>query len=153
MTTISETNNAELISVLNEEVQALHHMLYPSRFKPYNKNEVAPAFKAMLSQHNCKAYIAYDDGVPAGYIIFFIKEVSDSPFHYKGSSVYIDQLAVLKKHRQKGIGKLLLETAGKLAADLSIADIELDYWNENKDAALFFERQGFKIVRHIARKT
>ena len=153
MTTISETNDAELIAVLNEEVQDLHHKLYPSRFKPYNKNEVAPAFKAMLSQHNCKAYVAYDDGVPAGYIIFFIKEVDDSPFHYRNRSVYIDQLAVQKKHRKKGIGKLLLETAAKLAADLSIADIELDYWHENKDAALFFEKQGFKTARYIARKT
>jgi ribosomal protein S18 acetylase RimI-like enzyme len=153
MTTISETNDADLISVLNEEVQTLHHMLYPERFKPYNKNEVRPVFKDMLGQQNCKAYVAYDDGAPAGYIIFFIKEVNDNPFHYQSTSVYIDQLAVLKKHRQKGIGKLLLETAEKQAAELSIADIELDYWNENNEAALFFERHGFKTVRHIARRT
>jgi hypothetical protein len=41
MIKVLETKDYNLIAEMNEEVQLLHHKLYPEIFKPYNNIEVA----------------------------------------------------------------------------------------------------------------
>jgi len=152
MITIAETKDARLVAAMNEWVQQLHHQLHPDVFKPYDKDEAVSAFTNMLAGPDCRAFIALQNNTPVGYAIFMIKEVNESPFRFKGRSLYIDQLAVLEEYRSRGVGKLLLTQAETLAKELGANMVELDYWTANIVAASFFHKNGFAVYRQILSK-
>ncbi len=152
MITIAETKDAALLSLLNEEVQTLHHSMHPSIFKPFDRDAIATAFNNQLSKSSCKAYIALKGETPVGYAIFIIKELEENPFKFKCRSLYIDQVGVLEGYRREGVGRMLLSKAEALASEHSINIVELDHWSTNQDAASFFEKNGYTTCRKYLNK-
>lgn len=153
MITISETKDHQLIASLNEEVQNLHAQLHPDMFKTYNQAEMTAALSGFFTDANCHAYIAYKDGVPAGYAICFIREAKENAFHYDIRTLYIDQVAVLSQYRRDGISQLLMEQAEKLAKENGISKIELDHWTANTVAAKYFRKNGYALYKERLYKT
>jgi diamine N-acetyltransferase len=147
MVTISPTKDAGLISMLNEEVQNLHAQIHPDMFKPYDRASMTAAMSNFLQDESCRAYVAYNDGIPAGYALFFIREVKENAFHYNLKTLYLDQIAVLSQFRRDGIGRLLMEQAENLAKELAISKIELDHWSANTVAAQYFRKSGYSLYK------
>jgi GNAT superfamily N-acetyltransferase len=142
---ITETKDHILIAALNEEVQNLHHQMHPGIFKPFDKEGIEQMMAQFLADKQCKAYIAYNDEEPVGYIILFLQESGDNAFHYNTRSLYIDQVGVPEKHRKSGIGQALMQHAEQVARDNNINLIELDHWNANIVAAEYFRKQGYSL--------
>ena len=153
MITISETRDHTLVAALNEEVQTLHAQWHPDIFRPYDKEAVTVAMKQMLQQDNYKAYVTFYNGLPAGSMVCYIKEVEENAFHYRMTTLYIDQLSVLEKFRGLGIGRMLLQQAEQLAKELGIQKLQLDHWNANTIAAQFFRRNGYILSKEHLSKT
>ena len=147
MLTIKKTNDSELITGLNEEVQNLHHTLYPKIFKPFDKAATAEFIRDFLTDHNCHAYMVFDNSNAIGYAIFCIKEAKENAFHYSIHTLYIDQIGVLEKYRSSGAGQLLMQQAEELAKELSITRIELDHWSANAVAARYFRKHGYVLCK------
>jgi diamine N-acetyltransferase len=147
MVTISQTRDAGLISMLNEEVQNLHAQIHPDMFKPYDRASMTAAISNFLQDEHCMAYVAHKNEVPAGYVLFFIREAKENAFHYNLKTLYLDQVAVLSQFRRDGIGKLLMEQAETLAKELSISKIELDHWSANTVAAQYFRKNGYSLYK------
>jgi ribosomal protein S18 acetylase RimI-like enzyme len=147
MIIIRETKDAGLISMLNEEVQNLHAQIHPDMFKPYNRAAMTAAISNFLQDESCRAYVAYKDGAPAGYVLFFIREIKENAFHYNLRTLYLDQIAVVSRYRRDGIGKMLMEQAEKLAKELSISKVELDHWSANSVAAEYFRKNGYSLYK------
>lgn len=147
MITIEETRDYELVACLNEQVQNLHHYLHPAIFKAFNQEAAANAIKQFFSDPGCKAYLAMKENEVAGYVIVFIREAKENPFHYTIRSVYIDQICVLEQYRGMGIGKLLIQRAEELAKESGINTVELDHWSSNQLAAKRFRQAGYTLVK------
>ena len=132
-----------LIARLNEEIQMLHHSLYPDIFKPFHQRQMEKAFEKMLAQENAFAYIATYEDQPAAYILTFVVGRKESVFMKAFRSLYIDQLLVLEAFRKKGIGSALMQQAKLVAREKGLDTIQLDHWSANEGARHFFLQQGF----------
>ncbi len=153
MIKIKETKDHLLLAELNEEIQTLHHQLYPNVFRPYDKQKVVEVFKERISQEGIKAYIALFDSVIAGYTQVRIVKTEGNVFQFPRHCVYIDQILVKSDFRKKGIGKALLDQISRLAKELEIPKIHLDHWTMNNSARSFFKRNGFEYHREVMSKS
>ncbi len=144
MTEIIETTDCQILAELNEEIQTLHYDLYPDQFKPYNFEMVEQAFEHFLDDGEAKAYVAMQDKVPVGYIIFKLKDSIESAFKYSSRTIYIDQVLVLENYKGAGIGEQLMDKAYAFAREHEVDRIELDHWSMNLTARYFFDKHGFQ---------
>jgi GNAT superfamily N-acetyltransferase len=138
---------------LNAVVQDLHAELYPDEFKA----EVDPAlirrfFRARLADRDGRTMIAEDDGGPLGYIWSEIQRRGENPFKPARSRIYVNHISVLPEARRKGVASALIAAVERQAVAEGIAEIELDYWAANADAAAFFAAQGFEPFNPRVRK-
>ena len=149
MIKVLETKDYNLIAEMNEEVQLLHHKLYPEIFKPYNNSEVAKFFKDILTKETVKAFVAIENEKMLGYVLMFVNSFMENPFQSKREFILLDQILVLENARSKGIGKLLLDEVFTFAKSLNINVVELNHWTLNESARLFFNKNGFKYQKEI----
>lgn len=144
MVKIIETKDFELISALNEEIQTLHHNLYPEVFKPYNKTNVDDFFKSIVNNEDALIFLALENEIPVGYALLFQMKANDNPFQYSRNYLLLDQLLVLKNHHNKGIGTLLMEATMDFAQKQGLKTIELNHWTDNELARKFFNKHDFQ---------
>jgi len=141
---IKRTKDQMALASLNEEIQSLHHKLYPKDFKPYNLSMAEKAFKRMLADPGVNAYLATKDGEAIGYILCMTRTRAESEFQYAKTSLLIDQIFVRETSRKQGVAKALLERALVLAREKGIIEIELNHWEANTAAGEFLKKNGFK---------
>jgi diamine N-acetyltransferase len=106
---IRETNDAALLASLNEQVQQLHHELYPEVFKPFDPEAITVFFESLFVEREAKAFLAVDGETVLGYVLLLVVDKKENPFQYERSYLELDQLLVLEEYRGIGIAKLLLE--------------------------------------------
>ncbi|WP_172201008.1 GNAT family N-acetyltransferase [Saccharibacillus qingshengii] len=149
---IIRTQNHELISELNREVQHIHAQMYPNHFKEHDHIAVSDFFKSIMTNPNYQFYIVEEQGQEQGYIWMEIKEHQENPFRKSYKSLYIHQLNVIKAHRNQGLGKQLMNKAYEIAAQNQISKIEVDYWVNNEIAKNFYDKSGFITYREYRYK-
>lgn len=140
------TSDLNLLAKLCEEVQTLHHKLYPDIFKPYSKADVLAGLQYVFGKGNATAFVAILDERPVGYVIVVKNEIAETPYAYGRYILSVDQLLVLDGYRGRGIGNLLMERAEAFALEHNIARIELSHWAENENAAAFFMGHGYSYA-------
>lgn len=146
---IEETGDFELIAKLNEQVQNLHHELYPNKFKPFNYSEVCKYFEKIIEDENQHFHVCYDDNYAVGYIWFSEIVKSDTAFSNESHYLYVQQVSVNERQRGKGVGKMLFDVVLKYSKEKSIKRIGLDYWVKNGIAKKIYERMGFEVEKEI----
>jgi len=140
---IESSADAELLASLNKDIQNQHHHMRPELFKPHNYDEILGAFKTMLTDGKMRAYVAYEDKVAIGYVLFYVNERRESPFTYALRTVYIDQIFVNDRARKGGIGSALVEKVKDFARENEIKVLQLDHWTDNVLGRRFFGQAGF----------
>jgi len=148
---IEKTEDYEMLAKLNETVQALHQKLYPKEFKEFDLTSVKNAFAKILSAPNAYAFIAKNDEKSIGYILCLVKTRKENEFQFEKTALYIDQISVQQNYRNNGIAKQLLAQTMKLAKELNIDEIQLDYWDQNIEADTFFTSNDFKCFNYRMR--
>lgn len=143
MITLAPTRDAQLLALLNKDVQDLHHRLQPHIFKPWDQDSIASALKTMLQSADLLAFVAKVDGQHAGYILLKVIEKDENAFAYADRMIYIDQISVKNEFRGQGIGRILVEKAFEVAREEGITKIQLDHWTNNEGARAFFGKNGF----------
>jgi diamine N-acetyltransferase len=151
--TIELTTNAKLLAALNEQVQSLHHQWYPERFKEWNREGAVSFFRETLSKPNISAFVAKENDDILGYVLLFEMINPENPFQFEHRFLLIDQILVLEKARNKGVGGLLMNTAFDFAKEKNLQNIELNHWMLNETAASFFKKFGFEVKRVGLSKT
>jgi len=91
-----------------------------------------------------KIFIAEAEGKAIGYIVCKLVERSETPFNFPIRYLLVDQISVQPQARRKRIGEALLKKAEFLARQLDVQRIQLDSWDFNLGAHVFFERMGFQ---------
>jgi len=63
--------------------------------------------------------------------------------HPPAGTLYVDALATDPAHRRRGVARMLLAEAERMAADAGLAGVALDTGIENRAARALYERAGF----------
>ena len=138
------TADAELVSALNADVQALHAAALPWRFKPPGPDTFPPAAAgALLARPGHVVFIAEMAGKPAGYAYAETIHRAETPFHYAHAMVYLHHISVRPEFRRQGVGNALLEAVRAVGKDQGITLMTAEVWVFNEDARAFFRRNGF----------
>ncbi len=138
-------DDADVMSALNADVQAVHAAALPDSFKPPGSEAFSPAAAAaVLAKSDNLVFVAEVDAVPAGYAYAEVRRVPETPSRYAYEMVYLHHLSVRPDYRRQGVGARLLDAVRAAGDDLGIALLALDVWSFNESARAFFHRRGFK---------
>lgn len=144
--TKAKQSDIGMLLALMEEACNMEARLYykKSESRPFKKaeSEYRSLIKSKISSSSGVAYIAYENGEPAGFIFAYI-EKGYLPFRYKRHG-YIRNVYVRPAHRNAGIGQALL---GKVFAWLrgkGINRVSLDTNTQNEGAKKLYRQLGFE---------
>ena len=138
--------DADAVSALNAQVQALHAEALPWRFKPPGSATFPPAeAAALIAKPENIIFVAEIAGAPIGYIYAEVLRREETPFTFAHVMVHIHHISVHRDFRAKDVGEALLDAISAAAADLKIELVTLDVWSFNASARSFFRRNGFTI--------
>lgn len=99
-------------------------------------------FRNCIESDTTIALIAKENEVPIGYLVGGIEAVSE--YRTIGRMCEIDNMWVDEAHRDKGIGKLLMEEAKQWAKDKGITRMRVIASFDNTKAIDFYKREGFE---------
>jgi ribosomal protein S18 acetylase RimI-like enzyme len=135
--------DADLLSCLNADVQALHADAMPWRFKPPSPAGFAAAAAELIARPDAIILIAELHGEPAGYAYAQVFRNTETPSHFAYDMVYLHHISVRPDFRKKGAGTALLQAVRSAGQELGVGLVALDVWSFNEPARRFFRRHGF----------
>ncbi len=103
------TADAELVSSLNADVQALHAAALSWRFKPPGPGTFQPAdAEALLRKPEHYVFIAEIAGSPVGYAHAEIVRRVETAFHFAHAVIHLHAISVRPDYRRQGVGDAML---------------------------------------------
>lgn len=144
---IRRANNgdAEIVSALNHEAQAIHAAALPRQFKPPGPDIFpAAAVRTLLGKPESILLLAHVGSHAVGYVYAEVVRRPETAFRYADKTIYIHHISVDQTYRKSGVGRALLDAVRKVGAELGIATLVLDVWTFNEEASSFFRRCGFR---------
>lgn len=127
------------VARLYVSLQRHHVRLQPAnpryRVSPTRWSEVA---RAAIEDAQSEVFVVESAGRSIGMM-----QVSyvDKPW---GLSCELDTMVIEGRHRNKGVGRVLLETAERRAREVGAAGLRVDVLLENYDGRRFYERAGYE---------
>lgn len=101
----------------------------------------------LLSSFNTNVFIAYDEDRPIGYIIGALEERT---WRIKSRVGIIRHIFVVDDYRNKGIGKILMNSVMNYFQQNNRQTIKVDVLAQNAKAVNFYEGFGFgEIVKSL----
>lgn len=100
------------------------------------KNDLIQNFEKL------KTIVITDNELVVGYLSYSIKK-------HHTSKLDVNQLVILEKYREKGLGKKLMDEAKKIAKENNCDRIELNCWLFNENALAMYEHIGYNRQRII----
>ena len=118
-----------------------------------DRGELAPDFRnawlryldRQTADPETEIMLAEQDGTPTGFVIYGINRDGAAPY----GMIY--DVGLLPRHRSRGTGSLLVQTALDALREKGIADCYLESGVDNHSAHRFFEKFGFGQVSCIFR--
>jgi GNAT superfamily N-acetyltransferase len=140
----ADTTDADAVSSLNADVQAVHAAALPQRFKPPGPETFPPAAAAELLANPANlVLLAEVDFAPVGYAYAEHIRRPESASQYAYEMVYLHHISVRPAHRGGGLGRALMEAVRAAAEERGVSLLALDVWSFNEEARAFFARRGF----------
>ena len=135
--------DAELVSSLNTDVQALHAAALPWRFKPPGPNTFPPAeAEGLFEKPGHYVFIAEIDGAPVGYAHAEVVRRPETAFHYAHAMIHLHAISVRPERRRNCVGGALMAAVRSAGKDEGVALLTAEVWMFNEDARAFFRRHG-----------
>lgn len=147
------TTDAHLIATLNRSIHEHHVAMNPHFFAPYDEENVREAFEPLMTKPEHHFEWIHVDDERVGYVWFEEKVSEANAFRHAVRVVYIRHISIEPRFKRKGYGRLSVERVEQFAKANGFESIELDYWNQNEQAAQFYEELGFEPKRQIVTKS
>ena len=143
---LAEPGDAEIVALLGRItfIETFEHLFtsHQSDLTVYLDHTFAVAkIRNSLAQPDNRYSIALRDGLPIGYAK--LKYPSPTPLLRGEEPAQLQKIYVLKEFLALGIGKALLATVLKDAANRGLETIWLDVLKQNTRAIRFYKRQRF----------
>lgn len=140
-------NDYEEICEIIAEVDALHRQALPQVYrKPEGPVRTKEYISNIIENEDAALFVAEVDGQVVGLVHISIQEVPNIPIMVPRRYAFIENLAVKKKFRRCGVGKLLVEKAHHWALDKGIIQVKLHSWEFNQEAISFYNKLGYRTV-------
>ena len=137
--------DAELVSILNVDVQAIHAAALPERFKPPGPASFPAAeTRALLAKADNLVFLAFVDSAPAGYLYAELVRRPETSLTHAYETIYVHHISVEPARRRRGVGSALLDAVRLSASSFGITVLTLDVWSFNGSARAFFHRHGYE---------
>ena len=144
---LAEQRELDQINRLRKEVNDLHVAGKPEFFKKGFTEELKDYIYEIWNDEKKDIVVAVIDDNIVGYGIVSQVHKKETPFMYERNYLYIDEFCVDENHRREGIASKLVDYIVEYAKEKGIQRIELNMWEFNEDALLFYEKVGFQTYR------
>ena len=143
-------NEADFAKVneLRKEVNDLHVMGRPDRFKP-GFEDVSKQLDEMWTSDEFDIIVAELEGNICGMAC--VKHVvnPETPFTKAMCYDHVDEFCVDSAFRRQGVATALMEFIRNKAKNRYVHKVELNVWSFNEDAEKFYESIGFQTYRRL----
>lgn len=137
-------SDAAALAALNRDVQGMHALAWPNRFRRDASDEVVGlAFRAMI-EAPASFWLVVEDERLMGYLSAEFRTREESWCVKPHQVCYVAAMVVAPEDRRQGIGRALLEELQREADARGVTEIELDVWAFNAEARRAFARLGFE---------
>lgn len=133
---------------LIDQVDALHRDRLPGIYrKPDGPVRERDEIAAIIADERAGLFVAEAEGKLAGYIHAILRDTPDAAVLVPRRFAMIDSMAVGASQRRKGIGQALIAQVQCWAREQGAASLDLNVYEFNRDALLFYESLGFTTLR------
>jgi len=135
-----------LCSLFNE-VDALHRDHLPQLFqKPPGPVREQSYYQSLLTDENVGLFVAELNGNLVGFVHALIRDTTLIPVMVPRQYAIIDGIAVKSELRGHGIGRSLMDRIQEWAITRGATTIELNVYEFNIEAVLFYQQLGFDTL-------
>lgn len=137
----------EALCEIYEEVDFFHAEALPCVFRKVDGPARSRDFVFnAIADKNSALFVAEKEGQIIGFVHILIREAQDIPILVPRRYVYIGELVVKKEFRRSGVGRSLIEKTHQWALDKGITQVELNVWEFNSGAIVFYEKLGYQTA-------
>jgi len=141
----ADRGDFEELNRLIKQVDLMHHRNLPNIFKNNPPPARSPEYLfSIIDDDNKDIIVAESENKLLGFVVIHKKFTPDITVLFDREYAVIDNIAVDKEYRRKGIGKALMKKAHKWARKKGITKIELNVFEFNKNALQFYKNLGYK---------
>ena len=141
-----------LIGLLYES-DVLHWNALPDHFgAPGKPVRIEFYVKHLLDEGNGVILVAERNDAILGLVQLAVFDVRSGPHPRKRPHAKIGDLVVTSEHRRSGVGRMLMAAANDWAKARGAAEIELEVWDFNREAAAFYDSLGYQTAKRTLSK-
>ena len=137
---------------LFREVDLLRHKNIPHVFRtaagPARTREF---ISKIIANEDAGLFAAVMENRIIGIILVLVRKAPDNSILSPRQYAWIGDLVVSKGFRRLGVGRSLVEQAHQWSLGKGITQIELDVWEFNKEAIIFFRMLEYKTIKRTMR--
>lgn len=149
MIRLATESDISAINNLLAQVLLVHHNGRPDLFKKIGQKYTDEELKDLIKKVEDPIFVYVDDeGQILGHCFCQTILRPERPSTYEYKTLYIDDLCIDEKARNKHIGKALYEYVKNYAKDNGYYNVTLHAWECNPKAVGFYEHLGLKIQQY-----
>jgi GNAT superfamily N-acetyltransferase len=147
MVRFAEEQELDRVNELRRQVNDLHVAGKPDVFKPGFPEELREYIRVIWNDPDKQIVVAEMEGEICGFAVLNHIRKPETPYMYERDFLDIDEFCVDEAHRRAGVATEMIDFIRAYAAEQGFHRIELNMWEFNRDALLFYEAVGFSTYR------
>jgi GNAT superfamily N-acetyltransferase len=148
----AELSDLQTVQTLIHEQTQYHAAILPDIIQVFETADMTERLEIILNQPDQRLMVAVADNRIIGMIEVMIKSNPPAPMFKPRRFVLINDIIVTESARRLGIGKRLMKATEAWALENDINEIELNVWEKNANALVFYEKYGFTTERRGMRR-
>ena len=141
------------------EFHEFHVRGVPDRLAPLGDfdsgdwTELLAGLDKILADDNAALFVAEMDGALVGLAEVYSREDEPNPARIAYKHGHLQSLMVLEAFRHHGTGSALVQAAEDWARSKGATEMQLDCWAFAAGPLPFYEKSGYRVIRHSLART
>ena len=150
---LAREEDLERINELRRQVNDVHVAGKPEIFKAGFAQELQDRIYEIWNDAEQDVAVAELDGVICGFAVLRHVRKPENPFMLERDYLEIDEFGVDEPFRRRGVATALIGFVRAYASERDIRRVELNMWEFNEGALVFYEAVGFATYRRYMEMT
>lgn len=142
----------EALCVLFEELDHLHADALPHLFRRVECGASGEFMRSRIRQEGSALFIADQEGALIGFAWVTVCEAPDIPIMGPRRYAMVEELAVKREFRRRGIGQALMAQTHQWAQAQGLDQVEVVVYDFNRAALALYEMLGYAVISHRLRR-
>ena len=148
---VNQKNYKEVCELFTEAGVRRHQNLphvFPTAVGPARIKEF---ISGIIANKDAGFFVALKGRQIIGAILVLVRERSGNSTMMPRRYAWIGDLVVRKEFRRSGVDRSLVEKAHQWSLGKAVSQIELNVWEFDKEAIIFFRMLGYKTIKRTMR--